>query len=276
MEKSKIDLIHFSDLHIGSGNFKEEYMNNVIDYINKKKPDYAICTGDITHKGREHQYIKAKEHLNKIEVPLMVIPGNHDHKNNGIVFFEEMFDYRRSCKRCGTNGEMLILGLRSGQDGTAEGELGDEIIQWMAHEIQNHPAKFKIVALHHHLINIPSAGIKRASLVDSGNALEAIRFFGVDLVLMGHRHVSHVWNLDGSTLLYCGTSTSTKVRGRDVPSFNEIHVDLENKELIAHIVSTIDYQKRLLVHKKDGVVLEFEKKDTNLEHLLKYNIFDEV
>ena len=273
---NKIDIIHFSDLHIGCGDFVEEYMENVIQYINDVKPTYAVCTGDITHKGREGMYQEAKTYLDKIQAPLMVIPGNHDHKNNGIVFFEEYFDYRRCCRHCGNDDEILLLGLRSGQDGTAEGELGDEILQWMAHEIQKHPAKFKIVGLHHHLINIPSAGIKRASLVDSGNALEAIRYFGVDLVLMGHRHVSHVWNLDGCTLLYCGTSASTKVRGRDVPSFNHIQLDLDNNELIAHIISSIDYKKTLLVHKKDKVVLDYEKSDTNLDHLLKHNIFDEV
>ena len=53
---TKFEIIHFSDLHCGSKGFKEGYLMNCINYINEVKPDIAICTGDLAHKGRIHQF----------------------------------------------------------------------------------------------------------------------------------------------------------------------------------------------------------------------------
>ena len=190
-------------------------------------------------------------------------------KKNGIIFFEEYIGERRTCTRI---KDTLIMGLRSSKDGTSEGEIGDEQFQYIAHHIKEHGnVKHKIFALHHHMINVPAAGIKRTTLVDSGDALEVVRRFDVDLVLMGHRHVPHMWTFGNSVLLYCGTSASKKVRGRDSPSFN--HIKITDNELIAYIVDSVTLEKELLVHKKDGKIVQFEPREDYLEHLWKSNVY---
>ena len=84
-----IDIVHISDLHCGSKEFSEEYMLNVVDYINTKKPDLVINTGDIAHKGKEDQYLEIKKYLDTIRVPMIVTPGNHDMKKNGIITIKQ-------------------------------------------------------------------------------------------------------------------------------------------------------------------------------------------
>ena len=79
-----VELVHFGDLHYGDKKeFIEKDLLNVIDYINDVRPDAAICTGDIVHKGLLRQYKGVIPYLEMIKVPLMVIPGNHDCKSNG-------------------------------------------------------------------------------------------------------------------------------------------------------------------------------------------------
>ncbi len=93
-----VEIIHVSDLHFGS-EFKEEYFDNMINYIKNNYHDVVICSGDVVHKGRYVQYQKFMpllECLKEASKRLMIIPGNHDAKNNGLIFFEKFIGPRRS------------------------------------------------------------------------------------------------------------------------------------------------------------------------------------
>ncbi|MDX1798117.1 MAG: metallophosphoesterase, partial [Candidatus Lokiarchaeia archaeon] len=92
-----VDVIHISDLHYGS-EFVPEYMENIINYVKEKKPDVVICTGDIVHKGRVIQIRKFLPYLERIKkiTNFLAVPGNHDAKNSGLIFFEKLIGPRRS------------------------------------------------------------------------------------------------------------------------------------------------------------------------------------
>ncbi|MHA1726246.1 MAG: metallophosphoesterase family protein [Promethearchaeota archaeon] len=81
-----VKIIQISDLHY-KNDFREDCMENIINYINNNKPDAVLCTGDIAHKGRVSEYNGICEYLRKIKPKLLVIPGNHDVKNNGLIFY---------------------------------------------------------------------------------------------------------------------------------------------------------------------------------------------
>ena len=92
-----LEIIQISDLHFGS-EFKEEYIKNVIRYINLCNPDIVICTGDVIHKGRIVQYRGILPYINEIKgiTRFLAVPGNHDAKNSGLIFFENLIGPRRS------------------------------------------------------------------------------------------------------------------------------------------------------------------------------------
>jgi hypothetical protein len=79
--------------------------------------------------------------------------------------------------------------------------------------------------LYGNLIVVPYSSKSLNIPLVAGEVLEMIRMFDVELVLMVHRHVSHVWTLNGTTFLYCGTITSAEVRTNESPSFNDIYFD---------------------------------------------------
>ena len=88
---ARLTIAHISDLHAGSPYFVPSLMDRVVIEINELKPDLVLCTGDLTEMGFRQDYLVAKEYLERIECPqLVVIPGNHDARNVGYVHFEEL------------------------------------------------------------------------------------------------------------------------------------------------------------------------------------------
>lgn len=69
-------IAHISDLHFGTED------TNVAEALVKKlhedKPALVIISGDLTQRARTNQFKAAKEYLNKLPKPYLVIPGNHD------------------------------------------------------------------------------------------------------------------------------------------------------------------------------------------------------
>ncbi len=83
-----VELIHWSDLHYGSSEFRIDYLESTIEYINEKKPDAVICTGDFTHHARKTEYVEISKLIKKINIPMINVIGNHDSLNHGVVFLK--------------------------------------------------------------------------------------------------------------------------------------------------------------------------------------------
>ncbi|MFW9826348.1 MAG: metallophosphoesterase family protein [Candidatus Thorarchaeota archaeon] len=272
-----VDIMHISDLHFGS-EFVPQYMENVILYIKQLKPDVVICTGDIVHKGRVIQFRSFLPYLNQIKEisNFLAVPGNHDAKNSGLIFFEKLIGPRRS-RLILEDKDTIIVGINSAKDDMAEGMIGDEQLDWLGRQF-NKNLENRIIALHHHLISVPMSGQKFTTVRDAGEILEFTQLFEIDLVLMGHRHVPHAytisWRNDSTTtFLYSGTSTSNKVRADDTPSFNRIY--LEEGDLEVYMVDSVNLEETLLLERKKHHTEFIRPRKTRIEHLLASEVWDE-
>lgn len=272
-----VEIIQISDLHYGS-EFVADYMENIISYIKETRPDIVICTGDIVHKGRVVQFNKVIEYINRVKeiTRFLAVPGNHDAKNSGLVFFEKIIGPRRS-RMIIDDKDTIIVGICSARDDMAEGMIGDEQLDWVG-RCFNKNLENRIMALHHHLIPIPMSGQKFTTVRDAGEILEFTQLFEIDLVLMGHRHVPHAYviswqNSSNTTYLYCGTSTSNKVRAADTPSFN--HIYLDEGDLEVYMVSSVNLEKSLLLERKEHHTEFIRPRKTRIEHLLASAVWDE-
>ncbi len=271
-----LEIVHISDFHYGSNDFQPEYLENIIKYINdnENKISLVVVTGDLTHKGRPKEYEEIKQYLDRIKVKILCVMGNHDARNNGIMFFEKYIGDRRS-KIVLEKEDAIILGLNSARDDISEGELGDEQIDWMIHQFLANPKKIRIIALHHHLISVPYSGKQRNTLVDAGEVLEVTRLFNINLVLMGHRHVPHAWILSSgstnTTLLYCGTSASDKTRANEPPCFN--HIFLDENSVKVYVVNSTNLEKSLLLETKNGKVEFVKLRRARIDHIIQTKVF---
>ena len=272
-----VEIIHISDLHFGS-EFVPEYMENIIEYVKDTRPGVVICSGDLIHKGRVIQFKGILPYIERIKkiTKFLAVPGNHDAKNSGLIFFEKLIGPRRS-RLILEDKDTIIVGMNSAKDDMAEGMIGDEQMDWAA-RCFNKNLENRVIALHHHLIPIPMSGQKFTTVRDAGEILEFTQVFGIDLVLMGHRHVPHAYtiswrNSSSTTFLYCGTSTSNKVRADDSPSFNQIYLD--EGDLEVHMVNSKTLEKSLLLERKEHHTEFIRPRKTRIEHLLASEVWDE-
>lgn len=267
-----VEIIQISDLHFGS-EFVPEYMENVIKYIKENNPDAVICTGDIIHRGRVVQYKGVLPYIKRIKElsKFMAIPGNHDAKNSGLVFFEKLIGPRRS-RLIIEEKDTIIVGVCSARDDMAEGMIGDEQLDWLGRQF-NRNLENRVLAVHHHLVPVPLSGQKFTTVRDAGEILEFTQLFEIDLVLMGHRHVAHAYVIGPTTYLYCGTSTSKKVRADDTPSFN--HIILDEGDLEVYMVYSTNLEKHLLLERKEHRTEFVRPRKTRIEHLLASEVWDD-
>lgn len=61
---------------------------------NKKETAFVIITGDITNLGILQEYEMALKFFRKLEVPFLVLIGNHDYLTNGDKIFTKLFGAR--------------------------------------------------------------------------------------------------------------------------------------------------------------------------------------
>ncbi|MGB2698192.1 MAG: metallophosphoesterase [Candidatus Zixiibacteriota bacterium] len=215
-------IVHISDLHVFSPNFVPEWGEKVIHMVNSLKPEILVVTGDLTDEGHQHEYEEAKAYLNRIKVEnKIVVPGNHDARNEGYVLFEDIFKTRYPVYE---DERVVILGIDSSEPDIDEGHIGREIYDSIKQKLPEEE-KIKILAMHHHLIPIPGTGRERYIPVDAGDALKLCVDTKVNFVLSGHKHKPWTWKLEDTYLITAGTATSRRLKGRSHPSYNVLEIE---------------------------------------------------
>ena len=214
-------IVHLSDIHVSSAHFLPDVAGKVVDSINGIAPDIVVVTGDLTQNGSYPEFAGAKELIDRIECEnKVIVPGNHDSRNVGYLFFEDLFGARNSCH---SYKDVTVVGVDSSQPDIDCGHVGRDLYEWIAKSFETDD--FKVFALHHHLIPVPMTGREEEIPVDSGDVLELLDRCGINLVLCGHRHVPYVWRLNKMFVANAGTACSNKIKARTTQCYNLIEVD---------------------------------------------------
>ena len=214
-------IAHLSDLHCGGQYFVPGLLERAIGEINELQPDVVVCSGDLTTFGFRHEYLTAREYIDRIHCDaLVVVPGNHDSRNVGYVHFEEMFGDRNSVLR---KGPVSIVAVDSSEPDLDHGQIGRGRYRWIEEQFAE-PAELKVFVLHHHLLPVPGTGRERNVVYDAGDAIECLQRAGVRLVLSGHKHVPYVWRLEDLFVVNAGTVSSLRLRGNTRPCYNLIEI----------------------------------------------------
>ncbi len=214
-------IAHVSDLHLTSPNFVKEWGDNVIEILDETDPEIVVITGDFTMEGFVHEWDVTKEYVERIDTKnLILVPGNHDARNEGYKIFEEIFQTRFPSYE---DERVVILGLDSTVPDLDDGHIGRDNYD-MIEEKFTGKDKLKILALHHHLIAIPGTGRERNIAVDAGHVLSLITQLDIDFVLSGHKHLPWVWKLENTYFITAGTASSRRLKGRSHPSFNIMNI----------------------------------------------------
>ena len=211
-----VTIAHISDPHLGSPYFVPNLMNRVIVELNELAPDAVVVSGDLTTEGYRPEYKSWLAYADRIEAPLLTVPGNHDSRNVGYVHFEDLIGHRMWSEDI---GGVRIVGVDSSEPDLNEGRIGRVHYPWIKQRFEG-DAALKVFVLHHHLLPIPGTGRERSTVMDAGDVLEVLIHAGVDVVLSGHKHVPYVWRLEHMYIANAGTVSSMRVRGHGKPCYN--------------------------------------------------------
>ena len=242
IEKVPLRIAQVSDIHCGESSFSPDVMRSVIERVNAMEPDVVVIAGDLTGAGYQWEFEEAAGWLERIERPMIVIPGNHDYRNVGYIHFQELYGrgfsrHRQEfepmrAERLAATG-LTVVGVNSAEPDVNEGNLGIENYPWVRDQFDE-PNDVKVFAIHHHLVSIPGTGRERNIITDAGDVLAELTRWDIDLVLSGHKHVPFFWGVNGMLICNSGTATTRRVRGHTPPSFNELQIDSSTIKVFLH------------------------------------------
>ena len=218
-----ITIVHISDIHVGKINFMPEKLETAISEINSLDPDVIVLSGDITMFGFEAEYERARDYVDKFVNRVLLVPGNHDARYMGYIYFEKFFGERNWVEKI--SDELVIIGMDTSIPDLDEGTVGRGKNRWLSRELKKIPeSSCKVVTLHHHLVPIPMTGRERAVLTDAGDVLNILVREGADLTLSGHRHTPCAWVVNNLAVVTAGSASSEKVRATIKQSYNIIRI----------------------------------------------------
>lgn len=227
---------HLSDLHFGR--LDPATLPALKDALIAAKPDAVVVSGDLTQRARTAEFIAAKEFLDGLPFPKIVVPGNHDVPLYNIFarWLTPLKRFRQyihaDTEPFHADGEIAIVGVNTARSLTIKGgRINDEqMAQVCARFATAGPDVTRIVVTHHPFDLANTGGI--GDVV--GRAAEALAAFaacGVDVIVSGHMHAGRAG--DSATrypvgaksilLVEGGTATSRRVRG-EVNSWNLIRI----------------------------------------------------
>ena len=213
-------IAHISDIHCGP-EFQRNVFETAADEINNLEPDALVVTGDLTENGLLSQYRLAREVIGLIKCQKKVIcSGNHDYRSTGYLLFRKFFP----SKQVVTSNECVFTIVSTARPERNDGEVGHRQVVWLEQTMRRYRKRMKVVAMHHHLIQVPDTGPDNIPVVDAGDTLRGIIEAKVNLVLGGHRHRPWRWNLKETQIIHAGTLSSERLRGFYAHSYNIIEV----------------------------------------------------
>ncbi|WP_433627251.1 metallophosphoesterase family protein [Halomicrococcus sp. NG-SE-24] len=196
-----------SDPHIAvdaSGTWKmyhrsRERFRETLVALEREEVDALVITGDLTKDGEERNLDWMQSVLD--DVPMVVVPGNHDVKEVSVERFERRFTENGFPIRKRLDG-LDVLGLNSAMTpGTGDVERGvvsDAQLDWLEETLPT--ATDPIVVTHHNLPGLHDhiGGHGWTPYPPVGNAdalLDVLSCHDVPLHLSGHVHLlSLLWN----------------------------------------------------------------------------------
>jgi 3',5'-cyclic AMP phosphodiesterase CpdA len=195
-------IAQFSDLHIKpEGRLAygkvdtADYLHRAIAHLNSlpQKPDVLVMTGDLVDAGSVQEYERLRGLLQTVDIPWLMIPGNHDDRDNmRAVFDQHPWIEPEGFWQFATDHPawpVRILGLDTVKPGESGGMLCDQRLRWLDDTLSEHPAQPTLVIMHHPPF-VTGIGHMDEIGLDNAEALADIlrEHPQVELVTCGHLH----------------------------------------------------------------------------------------
>ncbi len=231
-------ILHISDIHFGRVDYA--VAEKLIEKVGGLEIHLTIVSGDLTQRARSEQFKEAKEFLDKLPSPQIVVPGNHDVPLHNVFarFLSPLEKYKKyiteNLEPFYRDEEIAVIGINTARSLTIkDGSISAEQIAGIREKMCGLGDELLKAVVTHHPFDLP-AGFDEDDIVDNAEtAMPQIADCGADVFLSGHLHVSHIahtanrYKLDSgrnALVIQAGTATSTRGRG-EANSFNVIEFE---------------------------------------------------
>lgn len=219
-------IVHLSDLHFGTeDNAVLDALLGDLDGITAQKPTLVAISGDLTQRAREKQFRAARQFLDNLLVPYIVVPGNHDVPLYNLIhrIFKPLDLYKQyitdDLSPTFIESDLAVMGMTTAHGFTHKnGKVTRAMLDHVCKTLSGVPAPWKVLVAHHPFV-IPH-GVDSATVVGAAEALPRLEACGVDVILTGHLHVAHASDVAGFRSedrkvinIAAGTAISTRLRG---------------------------------------------------------------
>ena len=226
-----MQFIHISDLHADvspiCGIDPFERLAQCCRHIRRYCPQaaFVVVTGDVANQGDVASYIHVRGELAELDLPVFLVPGNHDRPEAMRLIFSQ----RENCnlvpgtwltkKATTENGDLLFL--NSHMDGTDAGWLDAGELQFLATELGKEDDRPVLLFLHHQPFMSGIACMDNLGLQNARELLAVIRAGKrkVAGIFCGHLHRSIAGSWDGIPV-WCVRSTCHQIDVRQAADPN--------------------------------------------------------
>lgn len=197
------------------------------------RPDLVVATGDLVDAGRADEYVRLRELLAPLAMPVFLMTGNHDDR----AALRAVFPDHRYLGRDGfvqyavDDWPVRLVALDTLIPGQGGGALCDERLAWLDAELGRVPGRPTLVALHHPPFRTFIDGMDKFDLAGSDGLARVIaRHPQVERLLCGHLHRP-------IQARFAGTLAST------CPSpAHQVHLDLKPEGLFGFTLEPPGFQ----------------------------------
>lgn len=246
-------VLHASDLQVGRP-YRPRVAEAFVSLATALSPDLVVVSGDLTQRAKPGEFRIACAVLESLPegVPVVVTPGNHDVPLYRV--WERFFAPYRNWKRYVApeldstlhldGATVVALNSSAPRRAVVSGRLDAEQVAYARAAFAHAPdGDARILVVHHHFIPTepPEGG---SPLPGSRDLLRAFEDMGVDLILGGHVHQTHLTTSralvagegPGIALVACGTTASIRGRGIEVGhnTLNIVRVGSADLEVVPH------------------------------------------
>jgi len=199
IDKNQIPICRFIQLSnslISEANLNKTRLDMAIEQINKmKKIDLVVHTGNVTMNSYKEEFQIAKEKLNQLVHPYLVVPGYTDSKPPAWQYWKH---YLGDLDPLYENDKFYFQGLNSTTRDSTDGFIGRKKLNTFVDKVLSlsHQKIFGVCCFHS-LIPTPLS-VWRTELTDSGDVLSQFARSQIDLCLNSSPSISFNIKIDNT------------------------------------------------------------------------------
>jgi Icc protein len=160
------------------------------------RPDIVLATGDLTTSGRPEEYKSLAAIIEPLEVPLYIIPGNHDEYRPllnafsgkyGLIDDGKDYDFIRTVIE---DGQLRLISLDTTVPAHHHGAIPEERTLWLDEVLCEAPDKPTLIFMHHPPFETGIWWMDQLGILDGLDRLATVlgRHRQVIRIIAGHLH----------------------------------------------------------------------------------------